>query len=97
MTSGPGYYPTSIVTNEHQLHHNTLYAFEPHIREWPMEGWGPQGCRARSRPDHRLYTRRIPLPRTRSRRPNGTSSDESDPQSSALACWFYVAACAGSE
>jgi hypothetical protein len=42
MTSGPGYYPTSIVTNEHQLHHNTLYAFEPHIRV-AVEGWGPEG------------------------------------------------------
>ena len=30
MTSGPGYYPTSIVSNNHKLHANTLYAFEPH-------------------------------------------------------------------
>ena len=29
MTSGPGYYPTSIVTN---LYLDTLYVFEPHTR-----------------------------------------------------------------
>jgi hypothetical protein len=32
MTSGPGYYPTSIVSNDHKLHYSTLYAFEPHTR-----------------------------------------------------------------
>ncbi len=42
MTSGPGYYPTSIVTNNHNLYHNTLYAFEPHTRI-DVEGWGPNG------------------------------------------------------
>jgi hypothetical protein len=42
MTSGPGYYPTSIVTNNHNLYHNTLYAFEPHTRI-DVEGWGPTG------------------------------------------------------
>lgn len=38
MTSGPGYYPTSIVTNTHKLHINTLYAFEPHTRV-AVPGW----------------------------------------------------------
>lgn len=38
MTSGPGYYPTSIVTNNHKLHYNTLYAFEPHTRI-AVPGW----------------------------------------------------------
>lgn len=42
MTSGPGYYPTSIVTNDHKLYANTLYAFEPHtsvaVAGWPEEG-----------------------------------------------------------
>lgn len=38
MTSGPGYYPTSIVSNEHALHLNTLYAFEPHTRV-AVPGW----------------------------------------------------------
>ncbi len=38
MTSGPGYYPTSIVTNEHKLYPNTLYAFEPHTRV-AVPGW----------------------------------------------------------
>jgi Metallopeptidase family M24 len=38
MTSGPGYYPTSIVSNEHRLHVNTLYAFEPHTRV-AVPGW----------------------------------------------------------
>ena len=38
MTSGPGYYPTSIVTNDHKLHYNTLYAFEPHTRV-VVPGW----------------------------------------------------------
>lgn len=38
MTSGPGYYPTSIVSNDHQLHINTLYAFEPHTRV-AVPGW----------------------------------------------------------
>jgi hypothetical protein len=38
MTSGPGYYPTSIVTNNHKLYHNTLYAFEPHTRV-AVPGW----------------------------------------------------------
>ena len=38
MTSGPGYYPTSIVTNNHKLHYNTLYAFEPHTRV-SVPGW----------------------------------------------------------
>ncbi len=42
MTSGPGYASTSIVTNDHTLHHNTLYAFEPHI-DVTIEGWGEQG------------------------------------------------------
>lgn len=38
MTSGPGYYPTSIVTNDHKLYPNTLYAFEPHTRV-AVPGW----------------------------------------------------------
>ena len=38
MTSGPGYYPTSIVTNNHKLYYNTLYAFEPHTRV-AVPGW----------------------------------------------------------
>jgi len=38
MTSGPGYYPTSIVTNDHKLFANTLYAFEPHTRI-AVSGW----------------------------------------------------------
>lgn len=38
MTSGRGYYPTSIVTNNHKLHYNTLYAFEPHTRV-AVPGW----------------------------------------------------------
>jgi hypothetical protein len=42
MTSGPGYYPTSIVTNKHRLHLNTLYAFEPHTRV-AVPGWGEHG------------------------------------------------------
>ena len=42
MTSGPTYAPTSIVTNDHELHHNTLYAFEPHIDVY-IDGWGEQG------------------------------------------------------
>jgi len=42
MTSGPGYYPTSIVTNNHKLYANTLYAFEPHT--WvTVSGWGEHG------------------------------------------------------
>ena len=42
MTSGPGYYPTSIVTNDHRLYANTLYAFEPHTSV-AVEGWGEHG------------------------------------------------------
>jgi hypothetical protein len=42
MTSGPGYYPTSIVSNEHTLHLNTLYAFEPHAYV-SAPGWGENG------------------------------------------------------
>ena len=42
MTSGPSYYPTSIVTNEHRLHLDTLYAFEPHTRI-AVPGWGEHG------------------------------------------------------
>ena len=42
MTSGPGYYPTSIVTNNHKLHYNTLYAFEPHTSV-AVPGWGEDG------------------------------------------------------
>ena len=42
MTSGPGYYPTSIVTNNHKLFLNTLYAFEPHTRVL-VKGWGDKG------------------------------------------------------
>jgi len=42
MTSGPGYYPTSIVSNEHRLHRNTLYAFEPHAHV-SVPGWGEEG------------------------------------------------------
>ena len=42
MTSGPGYASTSIVTNDHTLHYDTLYAFEPHIDVY-IEGWGEQG------------------------------------------------------
>ncbi|HJO05077.1 MAG TPA: hypothetical protein QGG47_14010 [Acidobacteriota bacterium] len=42
MTSGPGYYPTSIVTNDHRLYAGTLYAFEPHTSV-AVDGWGEQG------------------------------------------------------
>ena len=42
MTSGPGYYPTSIVTNNHKLHLNTMYAFEPHTTI-AVPGWGKNG------------------------------------------------------
>ena len=42
MTSGPGYYPTSIVTNDNFLYANTLYAFEPHTSV-AVEGWGARG------------------------------------------------------
>jgi len=42
MTSGPGYYPTSIVSNDHKLYVNTLYAFEPHTRV-AVTGWPEQG------------------------------------------------------
>jgi hypothetical protein len=42
MTSGPGYYPTSIVTNDHKLHYNTFYAFEPHT-SIAVSGWGEHG------------------------------------------------------
>ena len=42
MTSGPGYYPTSIVTNNHKLYYNTLYAFEPHTSVAAL-GWGENG------------------------------------------------------
>jgi hypothetical protein len=42
MTSGEGYYPTSIVGNHHKLYVNTLYAFEPHTRV-AVPGWGPDG------------------------------------------------------
>ncbi len=42
MTSGPGYYPTSIVTNDHKLYYNTLYAFEPHTSV-AVDGWGAHG------------------------------------------------------
>lgn len=42
MTSGPDYAPTSIVSNHHKLHYNTLYAFEPHI-DVVIDGWGDQG------------------------------------------------------
>jgi len=38
MTSGPGYYPTSIVSNNHKLYYDTLYAFEPHTRV-AVPGW----------------------------------------------------------
>jgi hypothetical protein len=38
MTSGPGYYPTSIVSNDHKLHLSTMYAFEPHTRV-AVPGW----------------------------------------------------------
>ena len=38
MTSGPGYYPTSIVSNDHKLYLNTMYAFEPHTRV-AVPGW----------------------------------------------------------
>ncbi len=42
MTSGPGYYPTSIVTNDHNLYYNTMYAFEPHTSV-AVSGWGEHG------------------------------------------------------
>ena len=42
MTSGPGYYPTSIVSNDHKLYANTLYAFEPHTRV-AVPGWSERG------------------------------------------------------
>jgi hypothetical protein len=38
MTFGPGYYPISIVSNDHKLYINTLYAFEPHTRV-AVPGW----------------------------------------------------------
>jgi hypothetical protein len=42
MTSGPGYYPTSIVSNDHKLFANTLYAFEPHTSV-AVPGWSEHG------------------------------------------------------
>lgn len=44
MTSGPGYYPTSIVTNDHKLYNSTLYAFEPHT-SIAVPGWGEHGLK----------------------------------------------------
>ena len=54
MTSGPGYYPTSIVTNDHPLHYDTLYAFEPHTRDGGA-GLGRSWRRARHRADRRVH------------------------------------------
>ena len=42
MSSGPGYKRHKIVSNEHRLHYNTPYAFEPHT--WvAVPGWGERG------------------------------------------------------
>ena len=42
MISGGGYKRHKIVRNEHRLHYNTLYAFEPHT--WvAVPGWGEGG------------------------------------------------------
>jgi len=42
MGSGPGYKRHRIVTHEHRLHYDTVYAFEPHTRV-AVEGWGNDG------------------------------------------------------
>lgn len=41
-SSGPGYKRHLVVGNEHPLHTETLYAFEPHTRV-AVSGWGDRG------------------------------------------------------
>jgi hypothetical protein len=42
LGSGPGYKLHKVVSNEHTLNYNTLYAFEPHTRV-AVTGWGERG------------------------------------------------------
>ncbi len=42
LTSGRGYKRHKVVSNEHTLQYNTLYAFEPHTRV-AVPGWGENG------------------------------------------------------
>lgn len=42
LGSGSGYKLHKVVSNEHTLHYNTLYAFEPHTRV-AVPGWGERG------------------------------------------------------
>jgi hypothetical protein len=42
LTSGRGYKRHKVVSNQHKLHYNTLYAFEPHTRV-AVPGWGENG------------------------------------------------------
>ena len=42
LTSGPRYKLHRVVSNEHTLEYNTLYAFEPHTRV-AVPGWGDNG------------------------------------------------------
>ena len=42
LGSGPGYKLHKVVSNEHTLNYNTLYAFEPHTRV-AVAGWGNRG------------------------------------------------------
>ena len=44
MTSGPGYYPTSIVTNEHRLpFEHALRVRARHHTRVAVPGWGEHG------------------------------------------------------
>ena len=43
LTSTPDYYPTSIVSNSHSLHFNTLYFFDPKPTRVSVEDWGENG------------------------------------------------------
>ncbi len=40
LTSTSDYYPTSIVSNSHSLHYNTLYSFDPKPTQVSVEDWG---------------------------------------------------------
>ncbi len=42
LSSGPGYKLHPIVSNEHKLYYNTMYAYEPHTRV-RVPGWGETG------------------------------------------------------
>ena len=42
LASGPGYKLHRVVTHEHSLYYDTLYAFEPHTRV-AVPGWGENG------------------------------------------------------